>query len=133
MEEEFKFLENIGNEVTITIPEKDLVFFKIMYASIPHRREGFGQFLLLAAKHGLSPIMWEAPNWTQAQIYLAMQGEDPFVSPEELIKKSGMPTESKPPKIVLRDWKSPMVWHIDWTVPSWGWSWYGITPRWKKP
>jgi len=134
MEEEFKYLEKIGNEVTISIPEKDLIYLKIMYHSTPHVREGFGQFILLAAKHGLRPIMWDdAPDHVQAQIYLAMSGEDPFVSREELAKKTGMPLVSKPPRFPIKDWKSPKIWHMNWDIPNWGWSWFAITPRWKKP
>lgn len=133
MEEEYKHLERIGNEVTITIEEKDLVYFKIMYDAVPHNRAGFGDFILLAAKHGLRPIMWESPDWVQAQIYLAMQGFDPFVSREETIEKTGMPVNPKPPRFPLKEWKSPHIWHIDWRIPSWGWAWSSITPRWKRP
>ena len=130
--EEFNYLEKIGNEVTISIPEKDLVYFKIMYDAIPHNREGFSNFILLAAKHGLNPMMWEAPDSTQARIYLAMQGENPFVSHEELVKKTGMPAVAKAPKFNLREWKSPNVWNTDWRIPTWGWAWFSITPRWKR-
>jgi hypothetical protein len=132
MEEEFKYLEKIGNEVTISIPEKDLIYLKIMYHSTPHVREGFGQFILLAAKHGLRPIMWDdAPDYVQAQIFLAMSGEDPFVSREELAKKTGMPLFRKPPKFPLKDWKSPTIWHINWDLFKF--SWFVVTPRWKRP
>ena len=131
MEEEFNYLNKIGNEVSITIPEKDLVFLKIMYDSIPHERNGFGQFILLAAKKGLSNVMWdEAPDDVQARIYLAMAGEDPFVSIKELVEKTGMPMRTKPPKFNLREWKSPLIWHIEWGTKYW--SWYAITPRWKR-
>jgi hypothetical protein len=134
MEEEFKYLEKIGPQVTITIPEKDLIYFKIMYHSIPHIREGFGQFILLAAKHGLRPIMWEdAPDDVQARIYLAMGGSDPFINRAELIKQTGMPAERKAPKFPLKDWKSPAIWHMNWDIPQWGWAWFSILPRWKKP
>ena len=133
MEEEYKHLERIGNEVTISISDKDLVIFKILYASIPRDPMNFDEFILLAAKYGLRPAMWEAPNSVQAQIYLAMQGMDPFVSTEELIQKSGMPTDVRAPKFNLKEWKSPLRWHMNWRSPNWVFGWAWITPRWKRP
>ena len=130
MEEEFKYLESIGEEVTIRIPKKDLEFMKILYHHIPHGKSGFPNFILLAAQKGLAPFLWEAPNHVQAQLYLLMTGKDPYVSWDEIRRESGMP-ETKPPKFPIKEWKSPNIWHIN--LDNSFWTWWGFTPRWKKP
>ena len=129
MEEEFEYLSKLSNEITITIPAKDFEFMKLLYHYIPHDKSSFSNFVLLAAKRGLAPVLWEAPDYVQARLFLLLLDKDPYVDRAELERETGLPN-AKPPRFPLKDWKSPRIWHMDW-YSQFG-SWYGFTPRWKR-
>ena len=129
MEEEFKYLNQIDDVVTIHIPRKDLEVMKLLYHFVPHRKGSFSDFVFLAAKKGMNSIIWESPDQVQARLWLATIDKDPYIPNSELESTTGMP-DGKPPRFPLKEWKSPRMWQVDWYIDFW--TWWSFTPRWKR-
>jgi hypothetical protein len=129
LDEEFKYLEKVQDTVTIKIPRKDFEVIKLLYHYAPHKSESFSDFVFLAAKKGLHTLLWEAPDFVQARLWLATIDKDPYVPSSLLYGATGLP-DTKPPRFPLKAWKSPNIWHINWYTDFY--SWWFFTPRWKR-
>lgn len=129
MDEEFKYLEKIQDTVTITIPSKDFEVMKLLYHYAPHKSGSFSDFVFLAAKKGMNPLLWEAPDFVQARLWLATMDKDPYIPTSLLSSSTGLPN-AKSPRFPIKEWKSPHIWHISWYTEFW--SWWSFTPRWKR-
>lgn len=102
---------------------------KLLYHFAPHRSGSFSDFVFLAAKKGLSTLLWEAPDSVQARLWLATMDRDPYVSLPLLTSSTGLPN-AKAPRFPIKEWKSPHIWHINWYTEYW--TWWSFTPRWKR-